>query len=58
MPHRYTFFMLLQATPRSRALGADDQREQHDALLMRVFEACMKLPAFSKTQPSECPDAE
>ena len=25
---------------------------------MRVFDACMKLPAFSKTQPSECPDAD
>lgn len=24
---------------------------------MRVFDACMALDAFSKTQPSECPDA-
>ena len=25
--------------------------------VMRVFEACMALPAFSQTQPSACPDA-
>ncbi|HTP74752.1 MAG TPA: maleylacetoacetate isomerase [Burkholderiaceae bacterium] len=25
---------------------------------MRVFEACMRLPAFAGTQPSKCPDAE
>ncbi|MCW5658847.1 MAG: maleylacetoacetate isomerase [Burkholderiaceae bacterium] len=33
-------------------------RTDHVPQAMRVFEACMKLPAFSKTQPSECPDAE
>src|SRR5688572_25485241 len=33
-------------------------RTDHVPQTMRVFEACMKLPAFSKTQPSECPDAE
>jgi maleylacetoacetate isomerase/maleylpyruvate isomerase len=33
-------------------------RSEHIPQTMRVFEACMKLPAFSKTQPSECPDAE
>ncbi len=33
-------------------------RTDHIPQTMRVFEACMKLPAFSKTQPSECPDAE
>jgi maleylacetoacetate isomerase/maleylpyruvate isomerase len=26
--------------------------------VMRVFEACMALDAFAKTQPSACPDAE
>jgi maleylacetoacetate isomerase/maleylpyruvate isomerase len=25
--------------------------------VMRIFEACMALPAFSQTQPSACPDA-
>jgi maleylacetoacetate isomerase/maleylpyruvate isomerase len=33
-------------------------RTDHVPQTMRVFEACMRLPAFSKTQPSECPDAE
>ena len=33
-------------------------RSEHIPQTMRVYEACMKLPAFSKTQPSECPDAE
>jgi maleylacetoacetate isomerase/maleylpyruvate isomerase len=33
-------------------------RTDHVPNVMRVFDACMKLPAFSKTQPSECPDAE
>ena len=33
-------------------------RTDHVPQTMRVFESCMKLPAFSKTQPSECPDAE
>ena len=33
-------------------------RTDHIPQTMRVFDACMKLPAFSKTQPSECPDAE
>jgi maleylacetoacetate isomerase/maleylpyruvate isomerase len=33
-------------------------RTDHAPHVMRVFEACMLLPAFSKTQPSECPDAE
>jgi maleylacetoacetate isomerase len=33
-------------------------RTDHIPQTMRVYEACMKLPAFSKTQPSECPDAE
>jgi len=26
--------------------------------VMRVFEACMRLPAFDGAQPSRCPDAE
>ena len=49
---------------RLRAGAADLQRaalrlpHRSRAATMRVFEACMKLPAFSKTQPSECPDAE
>ena len=29
----------------------------HVPTVMRVFEACMKLPAFDETQPSKCPDA-
>ena len=33
-------------------------RTDHIPQTMRVYEACMKLPAFNKTQPSECPDAE
>jgi hypothetical protein len=27
-------------------------------LTMGAFEACMKLEAFQKAQPSACPDAE
>jgi maleylacetoacetate isomerase/maleylpyruvate isomerase len=26
--------------------------------VMRVFEACMALPAFEDTRPEKCPDAE
>jgi maleylacetoacetate isomerase len=26
--------------------------------VMRIFDACMALPAFSQTQPSACPDAQ
>jgi len=33
-------------------------RTDHVPNTMRVFGACMALPAFAKTQPSECPDAE
>ena len=33
-------------------------RTEHVPQVMRVFEACMRLPAFDKTQPSSCPDAE
>jgi maleylacetoacetate isomerase/maleylpyruvate isomerase len=35
-----------------------DCRLDHVPTVMRVFEACMALDAFSKTQPSACPDAE
>jgi len=38
MPRRYAFFMLLQSTPRWRALELDEQHAHHDALLVRVFE--------------------
>ena len=34
-----------------------DCRLDHVPTVMRVFEACMRLDAFSKTQPSACPDA-
>ena len=33
-------------------------RLDHVPTVMRVFEQCMKLDAFVKTQPSACPDAE
>ena len=33
-------------------------RLDHVPTVMRVFEACMKLPAFDQTQASKCPDAE
>ncbi len=33
-------------------------RLDHVPTVMRVFDACMKLPAFDLTQPSKCPDAE
>jgi maleylacetoacetate isomerase len=32
-------------------------RTEHVPNVMRVFDACMKLDAFNKTQPSACPDA-
>jgi len=32
-------------------------RLDHVPTVMRVFEACMALPAFDATQPSKCPDA-
>ena len=32
-------------------------RTEHVPNVMRVFDACMALPAFSQTQPSACPDA-
>jgi maleylacetoacetate isomerase len=31
---------------------------QHVPQVMRVFQACMKLPAFESTRPENCPDAE
>lgn len=34
-----------------------DCRLDHVPQVMRVFDACMKLDAFQKTQPSACPDA-
>ncbi|MBI3367094.1 MAG: maleylacetoacetate isomerase [Burkholderiales bacterium] len=34
-----------------------DSRLDHVPQLLRVFDACMKLPAFEQTQPSRCPDA-
>ena len=34
-----------------------DCRADHVPNVMRVFKACMELPAFSQTQPSACPDA-
>lgn len=35
-----------------------DCRLDHAPTAMRVFEACMALPAFDGTQPSKCPDAQ
>ena len=35
-----------------------DCRLDHVPRVMRVFDACMALPAFEGTQPSKCPDAE
>ena len=35
-----------------------DCRLDHVPQVMRVFDACMQLPAFADTQPSKCPDAE
>ena len=32
-------------------------RLDHVPNVMRVFEACMKLPAFEDTRPEKCPDA-
>ena len=33
-------------------------RLDHVPTVMRIFEACMALPAFQQAQPSNCPDAE
>lgn len=35
-----------------------DCRLEHVPQVMRVFDACMKLPAFERTRPEACPDAE
>lgn len=35
-----------------------DCRLDHVPRLMRAFEACMRLPAFSETQPAKQPDAQ
>jgi maleylacetoacetate isomerase/maleylpyruvate isomerase len=35
-----------------------DCRLDHLPTVIRIFEQCMGLPAFSQTQPSACPDAE
>jgi maleylpyruvate isomerase len=35
-----------------------DCRTEHVPHVMRVFEACMKLPAFENTRPEHCPDFE
>jgi maleylacetoacetate isomerase len=34
-----------------------DCRLDHVPTVMRIFDACMELDAFAKTQPSACPDA-
>jgi maleylacetoacetate isomerase len=34
-----------------------DSRLDHVPIVMRIFDACMQLPAFDGTQPSKCPDA-
>jgi len=34
-----------------------DCRLEHVPHVMRVFDACMKLPAFQNTRPENCPDA-
>ena len=34
-----------------------DCRLDHVPTVMRVFDACMQLPAFDAAQPSRCPDA-
>ncbi|MEO7007709.1 MAG: glutathione S-transferase C-terminal domain-containing protein, partial [Caldimonas sp.] len=34
-----------------------DCRTDHLPTLMRVFDECMRLDAFQKSQPSACPDA-
>jgi maleylacetoacetate isomerase/maleylpyruvate isomerase len=34
-----------------------DCRTDHVPNVMRVFDACMKLPAFEQTRPEACPDA-
>lgn len=34
-----------------------DCRLEHVPNVMRVFDACMKLPAFENTRPENCPDA-
>lgn len=35
-----------------------DCRLDHVPTVMRVFDACMALPAFERSQPSACPDAQ
>ena len=35
-----------------------NSRLDHVPTVMKIFEHCMTLDAFSKTQPSACPDAE
>ena len=35
-----------------------DCRLEHVPRVMQVFEQCMALDAFARTQPSQCPDAE
>ncbi|MBK1611967.1 maleylacetoacetate isomerase [Rubrivivax gelatinosus] len=35
-----------------------DCRLDHVPQVMRVFETCMRLPAFADTHPGRCPDAE
>ena len=35
-----------------------DCRTEHMPNVMRVFDACMRLPAFENTRPEKCPDNE
>ena len=35
-----------------------DCKLDHVPQVMKVFDACMKLPAFERSQPVHCPDAE
>ena len=43
--------------PQIHNAGRMDCRLDHVPTVMRIFEACMGLEAFAKTQPSACPDA-
>ena len=38
--------------------GLNSGRLDHVPTVMRIFDACMKLEAFERTQPKHCPDAE
>jgi glutathione S-transferase len=57
LPRRHATLADITLVPQIFNARRLDCRLDHVPTVMRVFDACMQLPAFDRTQPSACPDA-